>query len=80
MTDEMEKQVIGRCQRPGRKYRLNIWYLMHDNENEYNIDRSTSSFGNNDFMVLRDDNIIEDASEDVANDLINKLSLEYSFE
>ena len=80
MTNEMKNQVIGRCQRPGRKTVLNIWHLMHDNENEYNIDRSTSSFSNNDFMVLRDDNIIEDASEDVANELINKISLEYSFE
>lgn len=29
---EIEKQVIGRAQRPGRKNKLNIWYLLHENE------------------------------------------------
>ena len=28
----LEKQIIGRAQRPGRESRLNIWYIMHDNE------------------------------------------------
>jgi len=32
-TDEnLEKQIIGRAQRYGRKNRLNIWYIMHENE------------------------------------------------
>ena len=32
-TDQMlEKQIIGRAQRPGRKNSLNIWYLEHENE------------------------------------------------
>ena len=30
---ELEKQIIGRAQRIGRKDNLNIWYLMHQNEN-----------------------------------------------
>jgi superfamily II DNA or RNA helicase len=29
---ELEKQVIGRCQRPGRKSTLNIYRLLHKNE------------------------------------------------
>jgi hypothetical protein len=28
----LEKQIVGRAQRPGRNSRLNIWYLMHENE------------------------------------------------
>jgi hypothetical protein len=30
--DMMEKQIIGRSQRPGRTRKLNLWYLMHENE------------------------------------------------
>lgn len=30
---EIEKQVIGRAQRFGRTNNLNVWYLLHDNEN-----------------------------------------------
>lgn len=29
---ELEKQIIGRAQRMGRKNKLNIWYIMHENE------------------------------------------------
>lgn len=28
----LEKQIIGRAQRPGRKNKLNVWYIMHENE------------------------------------------------
>ena len=31
-NSEIEKQVIGRAQRPGRTEALNVWYLLHDNE------------------------------------------------
>jgi len=31
-NSEMEKQIIGRAQRPGRSSALNVWYLMHENE------------------------------------------------
>ena len=51
MTDCMKKQVIGRCQRPGRKTRLNIWYLMHENENEYNIIRE-DTINDGDFIYF----------------------------
>jgi len=29
---EIEKQVIGRAQRAGRKSKLNLWFLLHNNE------------------------------------------------
>ena len=29
---EVEKQVIGRAQRAGRKTKLNLWFLLHNNE------------------------------------------------
>ncbi len=32
MDTEVEKQVIGRAQRYGRTTRLNLWYLLHENE------------------------------------------------
>ena len=42
-TKETEEQVIGRAQRLGRKGKLNVYYLIHDNENNtfpetYNFD------------------------------------------
>lgn len=30
--ESLEKQIIGRAQRHGRKNKLNLWYLMHENE------------------------------------------------
>jgi SNF2 family DNA or RNA helicase len=30
--DQLEKQVIGRAQRPGRKTPLNVWYFVNENE------------------------------------------------
>ena len=37
---ELEEQVIGRAQRLGRKTTLNIFYLLHDNENScFNDDK-----------------------------------------
>jgi SNF2 family DNA or RNA helicase len=32
MSEELEKQVIGRAQRPGRNGKLNIWKLLYENE------------------------------------------------
>ena len=29
---EIEKQIIGRAQRPGRSNELQVWYLLHENE------------------------------------------------
>ena len=30
--NDIEKQIIGRAQRPGRKSQLNVWYLLNENE------------------------------------------------
>ena len=39
MNEELEKQVIGRGYRFGRKQYLNILYLLHENEPE--VEKST---------------------------------------
>lgn len=75
MTDCMKKQVIGRCQRPGRKTRLNIWYLMHENENEYNIVRE-DTINDSDFIYsTKDDN----ENKLSVNDIINSYDFTYDF-
>ena len=43
MNEDMEKQVIGRAQRMGRKSALNIIYLHYENESEYVIRNSSYS-------------------------------------
>lgn len=32
LNEQVTKQVIGRAQRPGRKDKLHVWFLLHDNE------------------------------------------------
>ena len=32
---ELQTQIIGRAQRPGRKNKLAVWFLMHENEHYY---------------------------------------------
>jgi hypothetical protein len=65
-TEEiLEKQIIGRSQRYGRNSKLNIWYLMHENEkvittikNKENIFYNDSEINNIDmiFNNINDDN------------------------
>ena len=31
-SHDLQTQIIGRAQRPGRKNKLNVWYFMHENE------------------------------------------------
>jgi hypothetical protein len=77
MTDCMKKQVIGRCQRPGRKTRLNIWYLMHENENEYNIIRE-DTINDGDFIYSSKD---DDGDNKLSvNDIINSYDFTYEFD
>jgi SNF2 family DNA or RNA helicase len=52
-TNEIEEQVIGRAQRPGRKTNLNVYYLIHENEKKC----FTESFSIED--IKNDENIIE---------------------
>lgn len=39
----LEKQIIGRAQRPGRDNKLNIWYLMHENETIINTKKCNNN-------------------------------------
>jgi hypothetical protein len=73
----MKKQVIGRCQRPGRKTRLNIWYLMHENENEYNIIRE-DTINDGDFIYSNKDDNGENKLS--VNDIINSYDFNYEFD
>jgi len=57
----LEKQVIGRAQRPGRQHRLNIWYLMHENENVYVAENYKKTFELSTF----DDIVIESCEEEL---------------
>jgi hypothetical protein len=43
-SNEMEEQIIGRAQRYGRKGTLNVYYLLHDNEN--NLIKANFKFKN----------------------------------
>ena len=62
---ELQTQIIGRAQRPGRKNKLAVWFLMHENEHYFkdkNIDieqKNSSNFLNN-FNI----NIIQDLDDD----------------
>jgi hypothetical protein len=51
LSYEIEKQVIGRAQRPGRLETLNVHFLCHDNEFEYYTKRQV----NKDNMFILDD-------------------------
>jgi SNF2 family DNA or RNA helicase len=44
MNKDMEKQVIGRAQRLGRRSKLNIIYLLYENESEINIIKKKYDF------------------------------------
>ena len=43
LSSEIEKQVIGRAQRPGRLLPLNVHFLSHDNEFEYYSNRQVNN-------------------------------------
>ena len=44
MDTDLENQIIGRAQRPGRKEALNIWYIMHENETIIKTINNNNSF------------------------------------
>jgi hypothetical protein len=49
LSSEIEKQVIGRAQRPGRTDPLNVHYLCHDNELDYYANRQIN---NNNLIIV----------------------------
>jgi hypothetical protein len=66
----LEKQIIGRAQRNGRVNKLNIWYIMHENEKIITTKRTTV-FGIDIFSAP--EKIVEEKSDEISafNDLIN---------
>ncbi len=42
--ESLEKQIIGRAQRHGRKNKLNLWYLMHENEKVITTKRTIDEY------------------------------------
>jgi peroxiredoxin family protein len=52
MDNDLEKQIIGRAQRPGRKEALNIWYIMHENETVIKTLNNNSFFYKNSEIKL----------------------------
>lgn len=53
----LEKQIIGRAQRPGRRNRLNIWYIMHDNEKIITSKKDNNEFFYNESQLLNNINL-----------------------
>jgi hypothetical protein len=47
----LEKQIIGRAQRPGRKNKLNIWYIMHENETIIGTKKTKKDIFYNEYIV-----------------------------
>ena len=47
----LQKQIIGRAYRPNRKNKLNVWFIMHENEEEIKIKRNIQ-----DLMYLKKNN------------------------
>ena len=72
---ELEKQIIGRAQRMGRKDNLNIWYLMHNNENIiYTKKIKANNFDIKPFYMLNDmNNILNNNLNNVPYDNLNNV-------
>lgn len=49
-TKEMEEQIIGRGQRLGRKGTLNVYYLIHDNEDSSFVDDSFNDINYQEYL------------------------------
>ena len=60
----LEKQIIGRAQRPGRKDALNIWHIMHENETVVPIIKKK-----NDVFEITFENHKEEITDEHINDL-----------
>lgn len=76
---DLEEQVIGRAQRLGRKNKLNIFYLLHDNESHSFTDK-TKEVDYDDWLENGDDEEDNDSSEDESADLVSTTSKKYGQE
>jgi hypothetical protein len=63
----LEKQIIGRAQRPGRRVRLNIWYIMHDNETIITTKKDNSDIFYNESLLLNKLNLNFNLNNDDNN-------------
>lgn len=69
-SNEMEEQIIGRAQRYGRKGTLNVYYLLHDNENnsiKANFKFNNISGINYEDFILQNKNSIDKIDIDGKN-------------
>ena len=66
-NEEMfEKQIIGRSQRPGRNKKLNLWYLMHENESIIaNKKKSINNYFEREKSIFEFSNLIEENYEEL---------------
>lgn len=79
-SKEMEEQVIGRAQRKGRVGTLNVYYLMHDNEDN-NLIKEDTKFEDMDYMSWieklenkkpNEEDDVSDLESDDEEELLNK--------
>ena len=72
-SNEMEEQIIGRAQRYGRKGTLNVYYLLHDNEN--NSIKANFKF-NNITDITYEDFILQNKNVNIDNiDIVNNKNI-----
>lgn len=69
--DSLEKQIIGRAQRHGRKNKLNLWYLMHENEKPITSKRTSDESVNCHFIPFSSDNSY---SNSLSNNLYSNIN------
>jgi SNF2 family DNA or RNA helicase len=53
-TKEMEEQIIGRAQRFGRTGTLNVYYLIHENENDSFVDEHFNDMTHQEYLERMD--------------------------
>jgi len=67
-TREMEEQIIGRGQRIGRKGILNVYYLIHENENSTYTDENFNDVTYQEWIEnFNDNNNVIDNVNDVKD-------------
>ena len=54
---ELQLQIIGRAQRPGRKNKLGVWFIMHENEHYYQ--EPSNNHDDNNHQISQINNFIE---------------------
>jgi len=60
--ESLEKQIIGRAQRNGRQTKLNLWYLMHENEKVITTKKTLDEYTQYSFMPFDSFNNDDDSN------------------